>query len=77
MKVFECTVYDKNCNDGENYESYVAEANDLEEYDNHIENFGITDDDVHFVFTNGEISKSKGEVETEEFSYTLLSEVLL
>ena len=42
MKVFECTVYDKNCNDGENYESYVAEANDLEEYENHIKGFGIT-----------------------------------
>ena len=67
MKVFECTVYDKNCNDGENYESYVAEANDLEEYDDHIKDFGITDEDVHFVFTNGE-------VETEEFKYVIGSE---
>lgn len=73
MKVFECEVYCKDNKD--HYTSYVAEANDLEEYDNHIKDFGIADDDVHFVFTNGEISKSKGEVETEEFSYTLLSEV--
>lgn len=73
MRVFECEV---RCPDtGDSYTSYIAEANDLEEYDEHIKDFGITDDDVHFVFTNGEISKSKGELGTDEFSYTLLNEV--
>lgn len=73
MRVFECEVYSKDNED--HYTSYIAEAHDLEEYDNRIKDFGITDDDVHFVFTNNEISNSGGELETEEFAYTLLSEV--
>ena len=72
MRVFECQVYSDN---GDSYPSFIAEATDLEEYDNHIEEFGITDEDVHFVFTNGEISKSKGEVETEEFRYLIGAEL--
>lgn len=76
MKVYEATVYDKCDNDGMSYESHIAIANDLEEYDMHIKDYGITDDDVHFVFLPHDNVEGKSEIETDEFKYLIGKEII-
>lgn len=81
MKVYKAEVTDKvfgeeqTLGNGGKFYAYVAEANDLEEYDTNIERYGITDDDVHFCFLPTDERTGENTYETEEFKYVLLEEL--
>lgn len=76
MKVYEATVIDK-CAGAEpiSYESYVAVGTDEEIHKNPVElerMLGkLTDEDVHYYFTEDEFKPVDGEIETEEFKYLI------
>lgn len=73
MRVYRAEYIAKD--DGQREETYVAEANDLEEYDTNIGRYGITDDDVHFCFLPTDERTGENTYETEEFKYVLLEEL--
>ena len=76
MIVYEATVIDK-CAGAEpiSYESYVAVGTDEEIHKNPVElerALGrLTDEDVHYYFTEDEFKPVDGEIETEEFKYLI------
>lgn len=75
MKVYRAEYIAKD--DGQREETYIAEADDLEEYDTNIERYGITDDDVHFCFLPVDKMNGKHTYETDEFKYVILDELEL
>lgn len=86
MKVYEATVIDK-CAGAEpiSYESYVAvgtrkELNEIHEAMELLRTdkiasteYGdiITDEDIHYYFTEDEFKPKDGEIETKEFKYLI------
>ena len=86
MKVYEATVIDK-CAGAEpiSYESYIAVGTqkELDKIHEAMEllqtnkiastEYGdiITDEDIHYYFTEDEFNPKDGEIETEEFKYLI------
>lgn len=74
MRVYEATVIDK-CAGAEpiSYESYVAVGTEEEIGKDPVElerMLGeLTDEDVHYYFTEDEFKPVDGEIKTEEFKY--------
>lgn len=79
MRVYEATVIDKCASpSGEepiSFESYVAVVADEEIHKNPVElerALGrLTDEDIHYYFTEDEFKPKDGEIETEEFKYLI------
>ena len=86
MKIYEATVIDK-CAGAEpiSYESYVAVLDNSEQqYDVYamdretdkyitaeLEKHELTDEDIHYYFTEDEFDVKDDEIETEEFKYLI------
>lgn len=79
MRVYEATLIDKWSTpfEGEHssYQGYVAVGTDEEIHKNPVElerTLGeLTDEDVHYYFTEDEFKPVDGEIETEEFKYLI------
>ena len=72
MKVYEATVIDK-CAGAEpiSYESYIAVTQPTSRAEELLNEVGLTDEDIHYYFTEDEFKPVNGEIETEEFKYLI------
>lgn len=77
IKVFEATVYDK-YNDDKTYETYIVsgieKTSDVNLINHLLKPFGVTDEDIHYYFADGELD-NKVCKDTEEFFYILGEEL--
>lgn len=87
MKVYEATVIDKCAGvEPISYESYVAVLSKKEakrfkgvsidepctpNITNQLKQAGLTDEDIHYYFTEDEFKPMDGEIETKEFKYLI------
>lgn len=87
MKVYEATVIDKCAGATPiSYESYVGVLSKKEtkrfksvsidepctpNITNQLKQAGLTDEDIHYYFTEDEFKPVNGEIETEEFKYLI------
>ena len=69
IRVFTATAYDK-CMKDMSYETYIVEG--VQDTDNE---YGITDDDVHYYFAEGELD-DRAYIDTDEFFYLIGEEII-
>ena len=78
IRVFTATAYDK-CMKDMSYETYIVEG--IQDTDNdawvndQLAPYGITDDDVHYYFAEGELD-DRVYIDTDEFFYLIGGEII-